>query len=197
MVVGPGGPASPSTQTLRRRLFDPADPFSISPLPSASAIALGSIDLSVGSTFLVASRASVAKVRTWHPEDSRRLFVEQRRFGEDSLIILPNQFVLAATLEYLCLPADLCGFVQSRSTYGRLGLIAATATYVTAGYHGCPTLEIANVGEVPVELRPGDSICQLVVFTAAEESEDLRRSRYQCATRPYPAHHALRAAPPS
>jgi deoxycytidine triphosphate deaminase len=184
--------ASPSTKILRQRLYDPLDSFSITPRPMLESIGLGSVDLSVGGTFLIASRASVARVSASRPQESRRLFVEQRRSGDDALVVLPGQFVLAATLEYLSLPADLCGFVQSRSTYGRLGLISATATYVTAGYQGCPTLEIANVGEVPVELRRGDRICQIVLFTADEDAEDLKRSRYHCATRPYPAHQGAR-----
>lgn len=179
--------ASPSTSTLRKRVGDPADPLIVTPMPASSAISHGSIDLQLGNTFLVALRASVPSVSARRPEDSRQLFSEVRCAPDDKLIIQPHQFVLAATLEYVCLPNDLCGFVQSRSTYGRLGLISATATYVTAGYKGCPTLEISNVGEVPVEVYPGDPICQLVLFTADEDLDELEPSRYQCATRPYAA----------
>jgi len=186
VVVTPSA-ASPSTTQIQARLLDPDDPFTVTPLPPLGGIGKGSVDLSVGRTFLVAVRASVASVRADAPGESSRLFTEIRRSGDDALIIQPRQFVLAATLEYLRMPSDLCGFIQSRSTYGRLGLIAATATYVTAGFHGCPTLEIANVGEVPVEVRPGDPICQLVLFSAAEDPNTMSPSRYQCSTRPYPA----------
>lgn len=179
--------ASPPTQVLRTRVKDPMDPFTVTPMPPTRDISHGSIDLRLGNTFLIAVRASVPMVSARDPKQSRRLFSEVRCAPQDRLIIQPHQFVLASTLEYICLPLDLCGFVQSRSTYGRLGLIAATATYVTAGYKGCPTLEIANVGEVPVEVRPSDPICQLVLFTAAEDPTLLRPSRYQCATRPYAA----------
>lgn len=167
--------------------MDAADPFKISPLPSLDAIAKGSVDLSLGRTFLVAVRASIGSVRADEPGRSGRLFTEVRLSGDDRLVVQPHQFVLAATMEYLRLPPTLCGFIQSRSTYGRLGLIAATATYVTAGYHGCPTLEIANVGEVAIEVRPGDPICQLVVLTADEDPTLMVPSKYQCATRPYAA----------
>lgn len=179
--------ASPATSVLRQRITDPDDPFAVTPLPHRDAISHGSIDLQLGNTFLVAVRASVPSVNARTPEQSRQLFSEVRCAPEDKLIIQPHQFVLATTLEYVCLPGDLCGFLQSRSTYGRLGLISATATYVTAGYKGCPTLEISNVGEVPVEVYPGDPICHLVLFTADEDPADLKPSRYQCATRPYAA----------
>ncbi|MDT7572413.1 MAG: dCTP deaminase, partial [Actinomycetota bacterium] len=62
--------------------------------------------------------------------------------------------------------------------------IAATATFITPGYKGCPTLEIVNAGEVPVVLPPGERICQLVLLSANEDPADLRPSRYQCAIRP-------------
>jgi deoxycytidine triphosphate deaminase len=186
VVVTPT-PASPPTTLLRRRIKDPDDPFMVTPMPPSAAISHGSIDLQLGNTFLVAIRASVPSVSAREPQRSRQLFSEVRCAPDDKLIIQPHQFVLAATMEYICLPVDLCGFLQSRSTYGRLGLISATATYVTAGYRGCPTLEISNVGEVPVEVYPGDPICQLVLFTADEDPADLKPSRYQCATRPYAA----------
>lgn len=179
--------ASPSTRELRRRVMDPQDPFVVTPMPSLDSVSHGSIDLRLGNTFLVAVRASVRSVSARRPEESRQLFGEVRCAPKDPLIIQPGQFVLASTMEYICLPADLCGFLQSRSTYGRLGLISATATYVTAGYRGCPTLEISNVGEVPIEVHPGDPICHLVLFTANEDPSDLKPSRYQCATRPYAA----------
>lgn len=186
-VTPPPSAASVPTAVLRERLTSPTDPFKISPLPPAESIAKGSVDLSLGRTFLVAVRASIGSVRADDPAKSGRLFAEVRLSGQDTLVIQPHQFVLAATMEYLRLPATLCGFIQSRSTYGRLGLIAATATYVTAGYHGCPTLEISNVGEVAIEVKPGDPICQLVVLTADEDPTLFTPSRYQCATRPYAA----------
>jgi dCTP deaminase len=177
-------PASPPTREILRRLADPDDDFTITPRPPTGAIGKGSVDLSLGRTFLVAVRVSVASVRVDDPERGSRLYAEVRRSDEDTLYVQPHQFVLACTMEYLRLPPTLCGFIQSRSTSGRLGLIAATATYVSAGYHGCPTLELTNVGEIPVAVKPRDRICQLVLFTADEDPADLTPSRYQCAIRP-------------
>lgn len=178
---------SPNSRTLRDRLLDPADEFAITPLPNLADARLGSVNLRLGKTFLIARRASVSSIDAQDTRASERLFNEVRLPGEEPLVLHPQQFALAATLEYLSMPPDLCGFIQSRSTYGRMGLIAATATYVTPGYHGCPTLEIVNEGEVPVRIRPGEALCQLVLLTADEHPDDLHPSRYQCAVRPYPA----------
>lgn len=171
-----------SRKDLIRRLHDLDDEFSVQPLPNVNAIGYGGIDLSVGTVFLAAERSSAASVVASRPHESERMFVEVRIRPGERFVMQPRQFVLASTFEYLIVPKDLAGFIQSRSTYGRMGIISATAAYVGPGYHGSPTLELVNVGEVAVELCPYDPICQIVLFSA--EEEDLPPSRYQCSTRP-------------
>src|SRR5689334_19167489 len=61
-------------------------------------------------------------------------------FGE-ALIIHPHQFVLARTLEFVRLPQDLSAYVIGRSSWGRRGLIVATAVVVHPGFAGPITLE--------------------------------------------------------
>lgn len=51
-----------------------------------------------------------------------------------SIVIHPHQFMLAQTLEYIRLPKDLMAYVVGRSTWGRLGLIVATAIGVHPGF---------------------------------------------------------------
>jgi dCTP deaminase len=180
--------AVPSTTRLRERLDDVADEFTVTPRLESSRVSRGSIDLSLGRTFLVASRSAVTMVDARTPDVSRRLYREVRITDDRPLVVHPRQLVLAVTFEYLTLPADLCGFLQSRSTYGRLGLISATATFVGAGFKGCPTLELVNAGEVPLQIHPMDPVCQLTLMTTSEESSS--PSRYQCSTRPYAARGA-------
>ena len=59
---------------------------------------------------------------------------------------------------------DLCALILSRSSYGRAGLLIAAAFFVHPGWHGCLTLELENLGEVPIKLRPGSTIGQLVIM---------------------------------
>lgn len=171
-----------SRKDLIRRLHDDDDEFSVQPLPDLDAVGYGGIDLRVGTVFLAAERSSAASVVASRPHDSEKMFVEVRIRPGERFVMQPRQFVLASTFEYLIFPKDLAGLIQSRSTYGRMGIISATAAYVGPGYHGCPTLELVNVGEVAIELCPYDAICQVILFSADEE--DLPPSRYQCATRP-------------
>jgi dCTP deaminase len=96
-------------------------------------------------------------------------------YGEP-LTVHPHQFVLARTLEFVRLPHDLMAYVVGRSSWGRRGLIVATAVIVHPGFAGPITLEIKNVGEVPVALYPFDRIAQLS-FHRAEGVPQVRRSR--------------------
>jgi len=81
-------------------------------------------------------------------------------FGQP-LIVHPHQFVLARTLEFVRLPMDLLAYVIGRSSWGRRGLIVATAVVVHPGFSGPITLELKNLGEVPVALYPFDRVAQL------------------------------------
>jgi dCTP deaminase len=81
-------------------------------------------------------------------------------FGE-IFVLHPGRFVLASTLEWVKLPTKYAAFVVGKSTLGRRGIIIETAAGIHPGFSGCLTLEIANVGEVPVKLISGMLICQL------------------------------------
>lgn len=77
------------------------------------------------------------------------------------LVIHPHQFILGMTLEYIRLPQDLLAYVIGRSTWGRLGLIVATAIGVHPGFAGPLILELRNLGETPLALYPGQAVAQL------------------------------------
>ena len=88
------------------------------------------------------------------------------------IIIHPHQFMLAQTLEYLRLPADLMAYVVGRSTWGRLGLIVATAIGIHPSFAGNLTFELRNLGETPLTLYPGQTIAQLFFHTVVNEKNE-------------------------
>jgi dCTP deaminase len=55
-----------------------------------------------------------------------------------------------------------------KSSWGRRGLIIATAIGVHPGFKGCLTLELTNVGEIPVAIKPGMAVCQLFLHEVRE-----------------------------
>jgi deoxycytidine triphosphate deaminase len=92
--------------------------------------------------------------------------------------------VLAATLEYVVLPGDLGAQVITRSSYGRLGLITATAIQIHPLFRGCLTLELVNLGALPISLYPGERVAQLVLSVATPPLIGTLEPKYDCATRP-------------
>ncbi len=81
----------------------------------------------------------------------------------DFFVLHPRQFVLGETLEWIHLSPTECAFVTSRSSWGRDGLVIATAIGVHPTYTGILTLELTNVGEIPLKLYPGLAIAQLFI----------------------------------
>ena len=164
------------------------DPFGIVPTPDLTALresGAGSVDLRLGTWFaaLRQARRSHLAVRDGAAESelSRTSYV---RFGE-SYFLHPGGFVLAVSLEWIRLPSTLCAYVIGKSSWGRRGLIIATAVGVHPGFKGCLTLELTNVGELTMELKPGMAIGQLFVHRVEDSSsERVDRSRFIGLRRP-------------
>jgi len=76
-------------------------------------------------------------------------------------------------LEWIRLPKNLTAYVIGKSSWGRRGLIIATATGVHPGFKGCLTLEITNVGEIPIAIKPGTEICQIFIQEIHETGTDI------------------------
>lgn len=73
--------------------------------------------------------------------------------------------VLGWTAEYVNLPVDsrLAARVEGKSSLVRLGLgVHITAPTIHAGFEGQIRLEIVNHGPLPITLKPGMRICQLI-----------------------------------
>ncbi|HTC88247.1 MAG TPA: dCTP deaminase [Bryobacteraceae bacterium] len=78
----------------------------------------------------------------------------------ESFILQPREFVLAITEETLELDADVLGRLEGRSSLGRIGIIVhGTAGLFDPGWAGKATLELSNLGRMPVALYPGMRVC--------------------------------------
>jgi len=66
-------------------------------------------------------------------------------------------------------------------------LIIATATGVHPGFKGCLTLELTNVGEVPIAIEPGLRVCQLFLHEVRKgDSEQVDQSSFVGFRKPEP-----------
>jgi dCTP deaminase len=80
----------------------------------------------------------------------------------EAFILQPHEFALAITEEVLELDDDVLGRLEGRSSLGRIGIIVhGTAGLFDPGWTGKATLELSNLGRMPVALYPGMRICSM------------------------------------
>jgi dCTP deaminase len=149
-----------------------------------------SVDLRIGSEFKGFRIIKKPFIDPKDPEDLD-LYMDSIHIEEgESFIIHPNEFTLATTYETVKLPDNLVARVEGRSSMGRLGItMHVTAGYIDPGFKGKITLEISNIGKMPVALYPGQRACQIVFETMTSNAakpygHPERDSKYMGQTRP-------------
>ena len=98
------------------------------------------------------------------PNSEKYTLTEHQPFS-----LRPGKLVLGKTLERVHLPLSenvpcLAARVEGKSSYARCGLLVHfTAPTIHAGFNGTITLELINMGVIPILLYPGAPICQLII----------------------------------
>ena len=131
-----------------------------------------SIDLTLWNTFRIYNQSSVAVIDPYDTTIMDKLTsVVTVRQGE-AFVLHPGEFALGITAQSIALPDDITARLEGRSSIGRLGVIIhSTAAIIDAGYYGQITLELANMGKIPVKLYPGMSICSISFETLSSGTE--------------------------
>lgn len=174
---------------LRNR--DATDPFIISPTPNLEELrddGAASVDLRLGSWFLTLRQTKMTCIEIAKINESPEMSGNFTKyihvpFGQD-FVLHPRSFVLGGTLEWIRLKKNLAGVVTGKSSWGRCGLVIATATGVHPGFTGCLTLEITNLGQIPVKIRPGMQICQLFLHEVKGDTSQVDKSQFIGRRRP-------------
>ncbi len=158
-----------SHETLRQLMAEGA--VVVEPLePDQSQPA--SIDLTLGDHFLKVDENAVDRITL----DTELRYVELRT---EEIVIPPLSFLLAVTRERIRLPDNITAFVEGRSSIGRLGLFIQNAGWVDPGFDGTLTLELFNANRLPIRLRAGRRICQIVFAQLDRSTERPYRGKYQ------------------
>lgn len=160
------------------------------------------VDLRLGCYFRLPAISSIDCIRPYrespleggvrhYPElfhkPFRRSEDKEHREDEGELILQPQHVVLASTLEYIKMPGDVSGEILNKSSWARVFISVASAPWIHPFYRGCLTLEITNLGNVPVALPVGEKIAQLVFMNLegqGEIKEDLIEGSYAGAILP-------------
>jgi dCTP deaminase len=144
----------------------------IKPLDPETQIQSSSVDLRLGNMFMVFKPSEKAYIDSVKDKDIEN-YTEIIKIDEGRpFIIQPFEFVIATTIERVKLPSNLVGMIEGRSSFGRLAVfVHAVAGLIDSCFDGEPTLEISNVGRLPVALYPGQRVCQLVLEELSSPSE--------------------------
>ena len=94
-----------------------------------------------------------------------RALTEFHEVDAEGYLLNRDQLILAWMTEYISLrPASrVAARIEGKSSLARLGLaVHMTAPTIHAGFDGHIRLEIVNHGPLPIRLRPGMRLCQLI-----------------------------------
>jgi dCTP deaminase len=169
VLYGPGMSFLPDHEiaALGEALITPFDPLAVEP---------ASVDLRLSNEFMVPDTANLRCVDLNDPEDFMR-FV---RVGEEGYVLHPGEFILGVTMETVTLSSTIVGKIEGKSSLGRLGLMVhVTAGFIDPGFCGPVTLEMKNLLNVPIVLRPGKKICQIAFAWLNSAAQRPYDGRYQ------------------
>lgn len=155
---------------IRRRLtLTSQQQLYIDPLLETTQVGEVSVDLRLGPDFLVSllTRKPAVELSATRRGVSSYFRATRRDIGQ-KFILYPGQIVLATSLEYVGLPADVYADIITRSSYSRLGV--QLNTMIQPSFRGCIPLELVNHSNNPVELIVGSRVVQARLFSLDEES---------------------------
>ena len=94
----------------------------------------------------------------------------------DVLIIPPNSFALARTVEYFKIPRDILVTCLGKSTYARCGIIV-NVTPLEPEWEGHVTLEFSNTTPLPAKIYANEGVAQMLFFQSDEACETSYKDR--------------------
>ena len=125
-------------------------------------VGVASIDLTLGRQIRVIESAS-APIEILDDTNFRDHTVV--RSLEDSFVLDPGVTIHGITCERVTLPSDICGFLEGRSRFARLGLMVhVTSAFVQPGVANRQVLEMSNVSSRSLRIHAGVRVCQLVLM---------------------------------
>lgn len=116
-------------------------------------------DVRLGNNFRIFTNAYGAVIDPKNFDD--RAFVPAISHGE--VLIPPNSFVLAESVERFKMPKDVLGVCLGKSTYARCGIVV-NVTPLEPGWEGVVTIEISNTAPLPAKVYVGEGVMQVLFF---------------------------------
>ena len=93
-----------------------------------------------------------------------------------SVVIPPNSFALARTIEYFRIPRNVLTICLGKSTYARCGILV-NVTPFEPEWEGYVTLEFSNTTPLPAKIYANEGVAQVVFFESDEVCETSYKDR--------------------
>jgi dCTP deaminase len=125
-------------------------------------------DVRVGTRFKIFTNTVSGGVAVVDPKrfrDDLFVSVDTASTGLDHIVIPPNSFALAETVEVFSIPRDVIAICVGKSTYARCGIIV-NVTPLEPEWRGKVTLEISNTTPLPAKIYANEGIAQILFLKA-------------------------------
>jgi dCTP deaminase len=148
------------------------DPF------NESQLQLASYDVKLGNEFEIVDRHKLEA-----SDPAKGIFPETRIItipDGDSFVLHPGENVLGKQKEFIGVDLEHLILLSGKSSLARIGLVVHnTAMLFNPGHKFYPTFELVNSSSIPIILRPGMEIAQLIfgklTSPASKKYEDVGR----------------------
>lgn len=122
---------------------------------------LASYDVTLGNEFEVVDRHLIQA-----SDPSRKIYPATRKIEiEDGgeFVLHPGENVLGKQREFIGVDNEHLILLSGKSSLARVGLVVHnTAMLFNPGHHFYPTFELVNASDIPIILRPGMQIAQIL-----------------------------------
>jgi dCTP deaminase len=139
--------------SLASLVFRPCDPELIGP---------SSIDVTLSDTFFTPRKPDLDAIDLSNLPTEEEMY--DRVLVDKWLKLYPKQFVKALTHEKFNMPTNVVGMFSLRSAMAQAGLEQSTSVWIRPNWEGHLVLELSNLTNKPLILRPGLRIGQVHFF---------------------------------
>lgn len=81
----------------------------------------------------------------------------------EGIVLMPGETILGITRETIKLASNICGWLEGRSRFARIGLLVhISASFMQPGIDNQQVLEMTNFSPIPLRIHPGTAICQFI-----------------------------------
>jgi len=137
-----------------------------------------SVDLRLGNYFRKFNKGKKLKVVEKVEEDSFSKLVRVEK-GK-TIEMKPGEILLGTTLERIKVPNYLCGILEGRSRFARMGLtVHVSSSLIQPGVNNVQVLELVNFSPNTLILTPGTRICQIYFEKTTSPTEFRGKFKFQ------------------